>query len=426
MENPSENHRDGILLSRREAVKTLVAGVGASAFSVGMFGELRAEEQSAVSIEKIEREIIFPGRKEGYCRWSPRACVFPTPNGPAALMTTQEIFGSDFFGDPQFTISTDQGKTWSQAEPIPGFGKVPYNQELAVSVCDVVPEYHPQTKQILAIGHNVFYTPKGFTKNQPPRWPVYSTRTAEGKWTGAKKLEWDDPRGNQIYTCNCAQRITLENGEILIPFSFGQTGRNWRSVATLLFSLSGEKLELKQVGNELQNRVKRGFLEPSLVQHAGLYYMTIRAEDDCGYVTTSEDGLHWQEPTSWKWDDGEPITMSSTQQRWLPHSDGLFLVYTRKAEHNQKVMRWRSPLYVARVDLKTLRLIRETEQTVLPLLDDGPKRIAYSGNFHTTIVSPDESWITDGETRPFGDWSGDTTLARIRWNRPNKLAVYSS
>ncbi len=77
--------------------------------------------------------------------------------------------------------------------------------------------------------------------------------------------------------------------------------------------------------------------------------MTIRAEDDRGYVTTSLDGLHWGQQRAWCWDDGEPLVMSSTQQRWLVHSDALFLVYTRRTAENARVVRWRAPLFVARV-----------------------------------------------------------------------------
>lgn len=335
--------------------------------------------------------------------------------------------GSDYFGDPQFSISKDLGQTWSEPEPIPGFERKPDSSSgLDVSVCDVVPEYHSSSGQIIAIGHNVFYSEKTLARKQPSRWPVYSTRTPEGTWTGARRLEWDDPRGSYIYTCNCAQRVTLKNSDLLVPFSFGQIGQAWRSVTTLQLSLDGNCLTVRQVGSELTNTVRRGFLEPSLLQYRDRFYLTIRAEDDRGYFATSEDGLNWGKPQPWTWDNGEPISMSSTQQHWLPHSDGLFLVYTRKTEQNQHVMRWRSPLFVAEVDLRTLRLIRETEQTVFPLLDEGPKRVAYSGNFHTNIATPEESWITDGETRPFGDWSGDTFLARVRWNRPNQLAMRSA
>jgi hypothetical protein len=47
--------------------------------------------------------------------------------------------------------------------------------------------------------------------------------------------------------------------------------------------------------------------------------------------------------------------------------------------------------------------------------------VAYSGNFHTTSVGADESWVTDGEMLPKHGFRGDLLLARIRWNRPNQL-----
>ena len=86
------------------------------------------------------------------------------------------------------------------------------------------------------------------------------------------------------------------------------------------------------------------------------FWLTLRAEDNRGYVCVSEDGLKWTPKQPWAWENGEPLTMSTTQQHWLVHSDSLFLVYTRKDKLNQNVMRWRAPLYLARVDRKTLRL----------------------------------------------------------------------
>ena len=118
--------------------------------------------------------------------------------------------------------------------------------------------------------------------------------------------------------------------------------------------------------------------------------------------------------------------MSTTQQRWLTHSDALFLVYTRKAEHNINVMRWRSPLYLAQVDPGRRCLLRETERTVLPLIGDGigdPEHVARMGNFHVTSAAASESWITVGETLPADGWAGNTLLARVRWDRPNGLVA---
>ncbi|HMY73212.1 MAG TPA: exo-alpha-sialidase, partial [Blastocatellia bacterium] len=194
------------------------------------------------------------------------------------------------------------------------------------------------------------------------------------------------------------------------------------AVTSLLCSFDGKELKIKRVGTTLNNTVKRGLLEPQLTVFDNRYLMTIRAEDGFGYVSTSTDGLTWSPAESWKWDNGEPLAMSTTQQHWLTHSEGLFLSYTRKAEANANVMRWRAPLYLAEVDRKTLRLIRSTEQTVFPLAGDGindPTHVPHYGNFHVNKVNAQESWILAGEVIP-ANFRGDMLLARIRWNRPNR------
>src|SRR5690606_9875193 len=112
-------------------------------------------------------------------------------------------------------------------------------------VCDVVPEYHPPTGTVLAMGHNVFYRGPRFEKQQPARWPVYSV-WKDGRWGPRRKLEWDDPRGSNIYTNNCGQRVVLPNGQIAFVMSFGaaQTGR---SAAGVRCSFDGDKLSIEQV-----------------------------------------------------------------------------------------------------------------------------------------------------------------------------------
>jgi hypothetical protein len=115
--------------------------------------------------------------------------------------------------------------------------------------------------------------------------------------------------------------------------------------------------------------------------------------------------------------------MSTTQQHWLTHSEGLFLSYTRKAPENANVMRWRAPLYLAEVDPETMRLRRESERIVFPLIGDGindPTHVAHYGNFHVNNVDANESWISAGEVIP-ANFRGDLLLARIRWSRPNRL-----
>ena len=387
-----------------------------------------AQPSSVGLLGAIERQVLWDNRDGKTLSWfHPRADVIPR-NGqqPLALMTLQEIAGSDYFGPVHWTSSEDNGRTWTPPAPIPSFGRQPVSGHpgLEVGVCDVVPEYHPQTKTVLAMGHNVYYRGPKFSKgDQLARYPVYSVRAANGDWSELRKLVWDDPRGGEIYSNGCGQRVVEPDGDILMSLTFGTKGEP-RAVAGVRCRFDGQQLTITEVGPALENRQKRGLLEPSVTRFGDRVYMTIRAEDDRGYVASSRDGIHYGDKRAWTWDDGEPLSLSTTQQHWLTHSDGLFLVYTRKDPSNLKVIRWRAPLYVAQVDPDRLVLIRETEQVVLPLDGDGlnaPNEVPLMGNFHVTNVSPEESWVTVGSWLPRHQARGATHLARIRWTRPNQL-----
>jgi hypothetical protein len=338
-------------------------------------------------------------------------------------MTVQSISGSDVFGPVHWSKSTDAGRSWSAPEPIPGMGRRLHPDGIEEGVCDVVPEFHEKTKTVLAMGHNVYYKNQVLTRPGEQRWPVYVVRNARGDWSAPRKLEWTHPEATAMYTSGCSQRITLANGDILISLSFGPLGRMDRAVATAACGFDGRQVSVKRIGNILRLPVKRGLLEPTLALFDNRYFMTIRAEDDRGYVTSSPNGLDWEEKRPWSWDDGEPLVLSSTQQRWLPHSRGLYLVYTRKTDQNAKVLRWRSPLFLARVDTARMVLLRKTEKVAIPLYGDpvnDPTGVAHLGNFHTVAASRDESLVTCGEVIP-KSFRGDTLVARLRWARPNAL-----
>lgn len=383
-------------------------------------------------IASISKETLWRNRDgKGHTWFHPRACMLPDANGkPVALMNLQEIGGSDYFGQVHWSMSRDLGKTWSDPQPIDALGRDPIPgraDDLRAAVCDVTPQYHPQTGTVIALGHVVFYKGKYFArKEQLARYPVYVTRTANGEWSERKILEWDDARGGHIYTNNCGQRVVLPNGDVQMSFTFGHEENN-RMVAGVHTTFDGEHLKIREVGPPLANNKGRGLLEPSVTQFGGMFWITIRAEDNRGYVSTSDDGLNWKKQQAWAWDDGTPLEMSTTQQHWLTHSDGLFLVYTRKDASNVNVLRWRSPLWVARVDTQRGCLIKATEQVVLPLVGDGvddPNKVALMGNFNVTNVSAEESWVTAGEWMPRNGYRGDVVLARIRWSKPNRLPLW--
>ena len=400
-----------------------------SVLTIGSFASIASADEP-VSISNIEVVTLRKNRdgSEGTTWFHPRAAMVPSSTGtPRALMCLQTISGSDYFGPVHWSESPDLGKTWTEPAPIKALGRIPVPgyEGLEAGVCDVVPQYHAPTNTVLAMGHVVFYRgPRFSKKDQLARYPVYAIRDAQGNWSERKILKWDDPGAAYIYSNGCGQRVIDENGDIIMSFTFGPDSKGARMVAGVRCHYDGKNLTIAEVGPAVMNSVKRGLLEPSVTRFQNHYYMTIRAEDDRGYVCVSDDGVNYEPKKAWAWDDGEPLTMSTTQQHWLTHSDGLFLVYTRKDESNTNVIRWRAPLWVAKVDPETLHLIRETEKVVIPLHGDGinePNQVPLMGNFHTTSVSADESWVTVGEWMPKSGARGNLTLTKIKWSKPNAL-----
>ncbi len=167
------------------------------------------------------------------------------------------------------------------------------------------------------------------------------------------------------------------------------------------------------------NDETRGLGEPSLTKYNDVFFMTIR-NDKKGFVTRSEDGLHFEQIRPWKFDDGTELGSYNTQQHWVTHSDGLFLVYTRRGAGNDHVFRHRAPLFIAQVNTENLQVIRETEQILVP------ERGARLGNFGITDISQNETWVTVSEwmqpkgVEKYGS-DGSVFVSKIRWAKPNRL-----
>ena len=68
----------------------------------------------------------------------------------------------------------------------------------------------------------------------------------------------------------------------------------------------------------------------------------------------------------WTFDDGTELGSYNTQQHWVSHSDGLYLVYTRRGANNDHVFRNRAPLFMAQVDPEKLQVIRSSEKNPCP------------------------------------------------------------
>ena len=199
---------------------------------------------------------------------------------------------------------------------------------MVIAVADVTPGWHPQTGKLIAIGCTVRYGKNGEQLSDVPRfsqtaYAVYDPKT--GRWSKWQVLELPPrrqvqhgpqrlrPMAGPARTAPCWCRSTSAKAPN-VP----------ASVTVLHCAFDGQKLTYLKHGDELSLNVVRGLCEPSIVAFRGRYYLTIR-NDIKGYVTVSDDGLHYQPIKPWTFDDGSELGSYNTQQHWLAHSDGLFL-----------------------------------------------------------------------------------------------------
>jgi hypothetical protein len=217
---------------------------------------------------------------------------------------------------------------------------------------------------------------------------VYDPATAT--WMPWQMLEM--PKEAKFFSAGAGsvQRFDLENGDILLPIYFKAKVDKFYRVTVLRCSFDGSTLRYIEQGNELTLESGRGVYEPSLIRCAGKFYLTLR-NDTAGYVSVSNDGMHFSEPKKWCWTDGSDLGNYNTQQHWVTHKDHLYLVYTRRGANNDHVFRHRAPLFMAEVDQATLTVKRDTERVLVP------ERGARLGNFAVCEVSENETWVTVAE-----------------------------
>ncbi len=262
----------------------------------------------------------------------------------------------------------------------------------------------------------------------PPSDAVYAVYDAEKhRWSPWARVDLPDRPQFKNCSAGCAQRCDLPNGDVLLPVYFRPTPANVHHRVTVVrCAFDGRTLSYREHGEEIEIPDKqgqhRGFSEPSLTRFGNRFFLTLRS-DHRGYVTTSIDGMSFQTPRRWRFDDGAELGSYNTQQHWVVHSDALYLTYTRRGANNDHIFRHRAPVFMARVDPQRLVVLRASERIVIP--ETGTRM----GNFGIVHVSPAESWIITTEWmqphRPdlWKKYGTDNRIfcARIQWSKPNGL-----
>jgi hypothetical protein len=377
---------------------------------------------------QIQRSVAQSGFDGTLCWVHARAGAIPPGTShnatgrPVVVMTMQQLLlsGSDVFYALNQMRSDDLGATWDGPRRLDSFARQPKGPEMEMTVCDFTPAWHTASGRLLGTGHTVLYE-KNRVMHVRPRATAYAVYDPDkDNWLPWKTLDMpDDPRFVNA-GAGSVQRFDLPNGDILLPIYFKEPQQQQYSTTVCRCTFDGVTLKYVEHGSELTVNVDRGLCEPSLTRFAGRFYLTMR-NDQQGYVSVSDDGLNFPPPQPWRFDDGSALGNYNTQQHWVTHSDGLFLVYTRRGAENDHVFRHRAPLFIARVDPDSLQVVRASEQIAVP------ERGARLGNFGVVTVSPQETWITVCEwMQPRGveKYGSDNSVfvARLLWERPNRYA----
>jgi len=381
----------------------------------------------------IEQTVVRRGYDGKTCWVHARAGAIPPtaadPHGPPLVVMTMQplqITGSDVFYALNDVKSADLGGHWTEPVARESFARKKIDPRTEMTVCDFTPAWHAATGKLLGTGHTVWYRDNKVMHVRPRATAYAVYDEAASQWSPWKELALPDAPRFKNCGAGSVQRFDLPGGDILLPVYLKAPEATQYSVTVLRCKFDGSELTYLKQGNELTVDVKRGLYEPSLTKFGDRFYLTMR-NDDHGYVATSADGLRFDEPRRWTFDDGADLGNYNTQQHWVTHSDGLFLVYTRKGADNDHVFRHRAPLFIAQVDPDKVVVIRETERVLVP------QRGARLGNFGVVDVGPDETWVTVAEwMQTWGpnyvipvdnQYGADNSVfvAKLKWKSPNRL-----
>jgi hypothetical protein len=348
----------------------------------------------------IDRFSLHKGYDHKTCWVQARCGVIPRskrhPQGLLVLTMQKLLMAdvegvSDIFADMVSLVSEDMGESWSEPEPQDGFRSRFDSRGIEHVVCDFSSQYHRYSGVLLGIGVTTTYRNKRAAEaSDPQRCPYAVYRPETRSWGKVRELSL--PSGAQFFRGGggCVQWTELANGEVLLPIYHKSLDDEAYSVAVLRCAFDGEVLTLLEAGPSMSVPIQRGLVEPSLTAHGGKFWLTLR-NDEGAYFCRSDDGLNFDAPKRWTFDDGEELGSRNTQQHWAQVGGRLYLVYTRSGWENDHVFRHRAPLLIAEVDADRGCLVRESEQILVP------ERGAGLGNFGVSQGEPGEAWVCASE-----------------------------
>lgn len=110
------------------------------------------------------------------------------------------------------------------------------------------------------------------------------------------------------------------------------------------------------------------------------------------HVARSDDGVNYTPAVEWKFDDGQPLLSTNTQQHWITHGDGLHLIYTRKGASNDHVLATAPPSSSPLRD--SYPLVSSSAPPSRSISETG---VDLGGGYAPVDVNAHETWVISSE-----------------------------
>lgn len=337
---------------------------------------------------RLERSAFQYGYDAEHSWVNGRAGVIPAEvsinpiNKPSILFTTHgvEHSGPDVLQGLYYFRSRDLGLSWEGPFEESVFERESVGDGIHDRlVSDFTPQFHAETETMLGIGHSSTYEENLLIPDQM-RAIAYATFNEQTqRWLEWQHFELPDELSNGNLVAASGRRVDLEDGSILFPVYAKSSGGERLNISVVRSHFDGESLEYIEHGNTLTVDAGLDLHEPSLVEFNGSYYLTFR-NDEQVYVTHSDDGIIFDDPQPWRFDDGQSILDGdNSYQHWVTHNGTLYLAYTRGNGE---------ALFLAQVDPEELNIKETTGQVIIPAERDG-----HLANLDIVDVSENVTWV---------------------------------
>ncbi len=419
---------------------------------------LPAHAEQPASPRLVGKEVFWPRPRDGARLVA--VAFYTRASGLELACDAMEEIESDKSNRAWRRYSSDNGRTWSEPQPVESFRRT---DQGTIRRSDLPGFVDPENGVLITlINHGVLPTdnPLEGMKHWTLRYAISRDggRTTAFEGPIVVKGEpfspqhpmpgvWLGKNAAMIGDSTCVP-IRLRSGDILVPIQItpvGPDGQYYNPGGGYTyhdaFVLIGRWNARGRLDWELSEGVRgdparstRGLIEPTLAELPdGRVLMVMRGSNDSKpdlrgyrwYSLSSDDGRTWSKAEPWRFAGGEPFFSPSSCSQLIRHSSGRLYWIGNLCDKNPRGNGPRYPLVIGEVDQTSALLKRDTLCVIEDRRPGEPEWFAASNFYaredretheiliHCTPLGKDILPTATQPTRRF-EWTADAYLYRVR------------